>query len=63
MKIAAAKAIASLVGARELSEEYIIPSVFDARVAPAVAGAVAKAAYQTGAARRTRKSVGMYRLL
>jgi malate dehydrogenase (oxaloacetate-decarboxylating) len=62
MKIAAAKAIASLVGARELSEEYIIPSVFDARVTPAVASAVAKAAYQTGAARRTRKSVGVYRL-
>jgi malate dehydrogenase (oxaloacetate-decarboxylating) len=63
MKIAAAKAIASLVGQRELSEEYIIPSVFDTRVAPAVAAAVAKAAYQTGAARRARKAVGQYRLL
>ncbi len=63
MKIAAAKAIASLVSHRELSEEYIIPSVFDTRVAPAVAAAVAKAAYQTGAARRTRKSMGGYRLL
>jgi len=63
MKIAAAKAIASLVGGRELSEEYIIPSVFDSRVAAAVADAVAKAAYQTGAARRTRKSMGGYRLL
>src|SRR5574341_285508 len=63
MKIAAAKAIASLVGARELSEEYIIPSVFDTRVGPAVSGAVAKAAYRTGAARRTRRSVGGYRLL
>jgi malate dehydrogenase (oxaloacetate-decarboxylating) len=62
MKVAAAKAIASLVSTRELSEEYIIPSVFDTRVAPAVAGAVAKAAYQSGAARRTRKSVGGYRL-
>ncbi len=63
MKIAAAKAIASLVSHRELSEEYITPSVFDTRVAPAVAAAVAKAAYQTGAARRVRKSVGSYRLL
>jgi malate dehydrogenase (oxaloacetate-decarboxylating) len=63
MKAAAAKAIASLVSGRELSEEYITPSVFDTRVAPAVAAAVAKAAYQTGAARRTRKSVGSYRLL
>ena len=62
MKIAAAKAIASLVSPRELSEEYITPSVFDARVAPAVAAAVAKSAYQTGAARRARKSVGSYRL-
>jgi malate dehydrogenase (oxaloacetate-decarboxylating) len=62
MKIAAARAIASLVGARELSEEYIIPSVFDARVATAVSTAVAKAAYRTGAARRSRRSVGGYRL-
>jgi len=63
MKIAAAKAIASLVGARELNEEYIIPSVFDARVVVAVAAAVAKATYEMGAARRTRKSVGLYRLV
>ncbi len=63
MKVAAAKAIASLVGAREINEEYITPSVFDTRVAPAVASAVARAAYQTGAARRTRKSVGSYRLV
>ncbi|HWT82792.1 MAG TPA: NAD-dependent malic enzyme, partial [Candidatus Methylomirabilis sp.] len=63
MKTAAAKAIASLVSARELNEEYITPSVFDTRVAPAVASAVAKAAYHTGAARRTRKSVGGYRLV
>jgi len=62
MKVAAAKAIASLVGARELNEEYITPSVFDKRVAVAVAAAVTQAAYQTGAARRTRKPVGGYRL-
>jgi len=63
MKIAAAKAIASLVSSRELSEEYITPSVFDTRVAPAVAEAVARAAHQTGVARRTRKAVGSYRPL
>ena len=63
MKVAAAKAIASLVGAREINEEYITPSVFDTRVGPAVASAVARAAYRTGAARRTRKSVGGYRLV
>ncbi len=62
MKVAAAKAIALLVSPRELNEEYITPSVFDARVAPAVAAAVAKAAYRTAAARRTPKSVGMYRV-
>jgi len=52
MKIAAARAIASIVSAGELSEEYVIPSVFDKRVAEAVAGAVARAAVQTGQARR-----------
>jgi malate dehydrogenase (oxaloacetate-decarboxylating) len=62
MKVAAAKAIAGLVSPRELSEEYITPSVFDARTAPAVAAAVAKAAHRTGAARRTPKSVGIYRV-
>jgi malate dehydrogenase (oxaloacetate-decarboxylating) len=61
MKIGAAKAIAGLVNPRELNEEYITPSMFDARVAPAVAAAVAEAAYKTGAARRTRKLVGGFR--
>jgi malate dehydrogenase (oxaloacetate-decarboxylating) len=61
MEIAAAKAIAALVAPRELNEEYITPSVFDARVAPAVAAAVADAAYKTGAARRTRKPIGGFR--
>jgi malate dehydrogenase (oxaloacetate-decarboxylating) len=51
------------VSPRELNEEYITPSVFDTRVAPAVAEAVARAAHQTGVARRTRKSVGSYRPL
>jgi len=63
MKIAAARAIAGLVGPRELGEEYITPSVFDARVAPAVAAAVAEAARKTGAARRTRRSVVPSRIL
>lgn len=40
MKISAAEAIASLVSSDELSDEYIIPSVFDARVAEAVSKAV-----------------------
>jgi malate dehydrogenase (oxaloacetate-decarboxylating) len=62
MKIAAARAIAGLVSARELHEEYITPSMFDARVAPAVAAAVAQSAYETGAARRPRKPVRAYQL-
>jgi malate dehydrogenase (oxaloacetate-decarboxylating) len=60
MKIAAAKAIAALVSPRELNEEYIAPSMFDPRVAPAVAEAVA-AAGRTGATRRARPSVGGFR--
>lgn len=51
MKIAAAYAIAGLIPENELREDNIIPSVFDKRVAPAVAAAVAKAARETGAAR------------
>ena len=52
MKIAAAHAIASCVGRMELGPEYIIPSVFNKKVAPAVAREVARAAQRTGVARR-----------
>ena len=48
MKIAAATAIASLVSDEELKADYIIPSPFDKRVAPAVAKAVKEAAIKTG---------------
>ena len=51
MKLAAAEAIASLVADSERNEEYIIPSVFDARVAGAVAEAVAETAKKEGIAR------------
>ncbi len=51
MKLAAANAIAELVG-DELSEAYVIPSPFDPRVAPAVAAAVSAAARDDGVARR-----------
>jgi malate dehydrogenase (oxaloacetate-decarboxylating) len=54
MKVAAARAIAACVGRSELSEEYIIPSVFNKTVAPAVAAGVARAAHATGVARRRR---------
>ena len=52
MKLAAAHAIAEVVKPDELSPEYIVPSVFNRDVAPAVAAAVAAAAEKTGAARR-----------
>lgn len=51
MKLAAAKAIASLVSDSELSPEYILPMAFDERVGPSVAAAVAKAARESGTAR------------
>ena len=51
MKLAAAKAIADLVGDEERGPEYIIPSALDERVALAVAKAVAKTAVETGTAR------------
>ena len=54
MKLAAANAIAGTISDAELHPEYIVPSVFDKRVAEAVARAVEAAAYQTGVARRER---------
>lgn len=55
MKLAAAKAIASVVTDEERHEEYIIPSVFNKKVVEAVAQAVEAAAYETGVARRERR--------
>jgi malate dehydrogenase (oxaloacetate-decarboxylating) len=52
MKLAAARAIADGISAAELNEEYIVPSVFNRRVARQVARAVAAAAYRSGVARR-----------
>src|SRR5699024_7061137 len=69
MKVAAAKAIASLITEDELNEDYVIPEVFDPRVAPLVASNVAQSAMDTGVARiqadpraiaeKTRKLVKM----
>jgi malate dehydrogenase (oxaloacetate-decarboxylating) len=50
MKTAAARAIADIVSGDELREDYIIPSVFNREVAPAVAAAVADEARDTGLA-------------
>jgi malate dehydrogenase (oxaloacetate-decarboxylating) len=55
MKLAAAHAIAGMVGKDELSEEYITPSMFDPRLVPAVSSAVAEAAVRTGVARKATR--------
>jgi malate dehydrogenase (oxaloacetate-decarboxylating) len=52
MKLAAARAIAHVIPDDHLSEDYIIPSVFNKNVVQAVAKAVAKAAHDSGVARR-----------
>ena len=51
MKLAAAMAIANTISEDELTEDYIIPGVFDASVAKSVAKAVVEAAHRTGVAR------------
>ncbi|MEX0715956.1 MAG: NAD-dependent malic enzyme [Planctomycetaceae bacterium] len=55
MKIAAAEAIANVIAPEEVLADYIVPSVFDRRVAKAVAQAVSDAAKETGVARREQK--------
>jgi malate dehydrogenase (oxaloacetate-decarboxylating) len=52
MKLAAAEALAAVVGDDDLHPEYIVPSVFNREVVDAVARAVAEAAVETGVARR-----------
>jgi malate dehydrogenase (oxaloacetate-decarboxylating) len=54
MKLAAAHAIARVIPEDELQPDYIVPSVFNRRVAESVAEAVAKAAVDSGVARRER---------
>jgi malate dehydrogenase (oxaloacetate-decarboxylating) len=55
METAAARAIAAVVEPDDLEADYIIPSVFNRDVAPAVASAVADAAVRAGVARRPPK--------
>ena len=50
MKIGAARALASLVSERELNEKFIIPNVFDKRVAKVIAEEVASVAESLGLA-------------
>ena len=58
MKMAAARAIAKIVQDVELREDYIIPSVFNRDVAPAVAEAVAKEARRSGLAASDENTIG-----
>jgi malate dehydrogenase (oxaloacetate-decarboxylating) len=57
MELAAAHALAHVISDDELSADYIVPSVFDRTVAPAVAHAVADAAVTAGVARDTQERV------
>jgi len=62
MKVAAAHAIANLVPADKLCEEYIIPSVFDEGVADAVADEVERVAREEGLARPMIDETALYKL-
>ncbi|MDP6668113.1 MAG: NADP-dependent malic enzyme, partial [Dehalococcoidia bacterium] len=55
MKIAAATAIASVIPDSHISEDFIIPSVFDQNVARRVARGVSRMAQETGVARRRQR--------
>lgn len=55
MILAAAQAIADIIPEAILSEDYIVPSVFDKQVVPRVSKAVAQAAREAGVARRLSK--------
>jgi len=59
MKVAAAEAIAGCISDDELHEDYIIPSVFNRQVAPAVAEAVVQQAKEEGLARREPPADGV----
>ena len=52
MEVAAGHAIAATIPEDELAPDYIVPSVFNRDVAPAVAAAVARSAEEDGVARR-----------
>ena len=57
MLLAAARALANVIPESAMNEEYILPSVFDKRVVPYVAKAVAQAAIESGVARRRKKEI------
>jgi len=53
MKLAAAQAIANCIDENDVSEEYIVPSVFNKQVVRQVARAVKEAAKKSGVARKS----------
>ncbi len=55
MLLAAAEALSRIVPTSALSEEYILPSVFDKQIVQKIAKAVSQAAITSGEARRTKK--------
>ena len=57
MKVAAAHAIAAVIPEADLGPEYVVPSVFNRTVGPAVAAAVAEAAVAGGLARAPRTTL------
>jgi malate dehydrogenase (oxaloacetate-decarboxylating) len=63
MKLAAARGIASVVADDELSEDYIVPSVFNRGVSQAVAAAVAEEAERQGVARDSGPSTAEHRVV
>jgi malate dehydrogenase (oxaloacetate-decarboxylating) len=58
MKMAAARAIARIIPDSELREDYIIPSVFNRDVTPAVAEAVSAEAKERGTATAAGDTIG-----
>jgi malate dehydrogenase (oxaloacetate-decarboxylating) len=58
MKMAAAHAIARIIPEAELREDYIVPSVFNRDVSPAVAAAVAEQAKEQGTAMAASDTIG-----
>jgi malate dehydrogenase (oxaloacetate-decarboxylating) len=56
MKMEAARALAAVIPAKSLRDDFIIPSIFEDKVHEAVANAVRSAAHSTGEARRVRRS-------
>ena len=59
MMLAAARALAEVIPEEDLSEDYIIPSVFDEHIVPTMAEAVAEAARESGSARTSPEERGV----